>query len=114
MKNSYLKYLEMIKGVRETNVCEINHLQKENGEFHLIFPNICAYEDKFREYMRMSKETFHCLEFRIKHRLDKSSTNFIRTPITIAKQQSHGMTQQGKRENYWLFVLGCITVHLSL
>ncbi len=49
MENSYLKYLERIKGVWETNVHEINCSQKENNEFHRLFPYLCVYEDKFRE-----------------------------------------------------------------
>ncbi len=52
-----------------------------------IFPiHLCAYKDKFKEYMRMSKEMSHYLESRIEYLLDKPSTNFIRTPITTAEK----------------------------
>ncbi len=76
----------MIKGVRKTNVYEINRLWKENDEFHRLFPDLYAYKDIFREYMQMSKEMFYYLESRMEHYLDKPSINFIRTSVTAAKK----------------------------
>ncbi|XP_054091535.1 uncharacterized protein LOC128923103 [Zeugodacus cucurbitae] len=59
----------------------INDKRSEFGEFHHLYSDLRKYPAKFKEYTRMSIETFDYILEKIGDKLKKKWSNFIKVPI---------------------------------
>ena len=71
--------------VRSVWINPINNLRFEKGEFFMLYPDLCKYEDWFFGWYRMSTKKFDELLGIVWNALQKKCTKF-REPISAEEQ----------------------------
>lgn len=86
-ESSLLKYIAVRKITKQkrTWVHNINSERPVFGKFHHLFAKLTAHPDKFREYFRMTLDTFNYIEKKIMPVVEKMLTNW-RKPISVKER----------------------------
>ena len=71
--------------VRSVWIHPINNLRFEKGEFFMLYPDLCKYEDRFFGWYRMSTKKFDELLGIVRNALQKKCMKF-REPISAEEQ----------------------------
>ena len=80
-----LLLLQLNFNVRRMWIHPINNLRFEKGEYFVLYPDLCRYEDKFFNWYRMSTNRFDYLLKVIQRRISKQNTNY-RESISAEEQ----------------------------
>ena len=86
LENSTIKLDFLVDHMREFQVHEIYKDREVFGEYHHLYPLLRKYEDKFREYLRMSISTFDYILSAIDPFLTKNWCHLHKQPIKGAEQ----------------------------
>ena len=71
-----LLLLQLNFNVRRMWVHPFNNLRFEKGEYFVLYPDLCKYEDKFFNWYRMSMKKFDYLLKLIQRRIFRRNTNY--------------------------------------
>lgn len=85
LENLALKLEDIPVGCRSCSVHEFNKRREELGEFNNLYRQARLYDDKFFEYLRMTKESFDLLLHKLEDKLTKVTTNF-KEPISAEQR----------------------------
>ena len=77
--------LQLNFNVRRMWVHPINNLRFEKGEYFVLYPDLCKYEDKFFNWYHMSTKKFDYLLKMIQRRIFRRNTNY-REAISTEEQ----------------------------
>lgn len=66
---------------KKRRINEMNTKRYTLGEFHHVYPELRQNLQKFKEYLRMSIETFDYILSKVYSKLQKQWTNFNKAPI---------------------------------